>query len=454
MNLLIVDDEENIRDFLKMGLEAGGSRVMTSASGEEALEVIRNEHVDICFLDIILPDMNGIEVLSLIKQTAPNMKVIIITALNDIKLSVKAMRLGAFDYITKPFSLDEIEITAGAAMDALMAERKLDILEREFSRCIMGEFKGNSPKMQEVYALLEKAAQLDGRTLLITGETGTGKNLAARAIYEMSRRASGPFVTVQCTAIPENILESELFGHEKGAFTDAKITRQGLFEIADGGTIFFDEIGEINLLMQSKLLTVIEEKRFRRLGGNKEFNVDVTIIAATNKDLNKGIKEGWFREDLYYRLMGFPICMPSLRDRAEDIPGLAEFFLKKYCQEFSYLRKAFSQEVYDAFLAYKWPGNVREIKNIIERMVILHDTSVIRLEHLPPELKNEKAQAVEPLKKAVYREKDEYERERITKLLIKYRGNVTHASREANMDRGSFQRLMRKHSIRSESFKG
>lgn len=453
MNLLIVDDEENIRDFLKMGLESGGRRVITSASGTEAIDVIKNEHIDICFLDIILPDMNGIEVLSLIKQTAPNMKVIIITALNDIKLSVKAMRLGAFDYITKPFSFDEIEITAGAAMDALLAERKLDLLEREFSRCIMGEFKGNSPKMQEVYVLLEKAAMLDGRTILITGETGTGKNLAARAIYEMSRRASGPFVTVQCTAIPENILESELFGYEKGAFTDAKITRQGLVEIADGGTIFFDEIGEINLLMQSKLLTVIEEKKFRRLGGNKEINVDITIIAATNKDLTKGIKEGWFREDLYYRLMGFPVCLPPVRDRATDIPGLAEFFLKKYCQEFGCHQKSFSEEVYEAFLSYQWPGNIREIKNIIERLVILHDTPVIILEHLPLELRSKKTQPVEPLKRAVYREKEEYEQELIKKLLIKHRGNVTHASREANMDRGSFQRLMRKHSIRSESFK-
>lgn len=452
MNILIVDDEENIREFLKMGLENGSDRVITSATGEEAVDVIKKEHVDICFLDIILPDMNGLEILDFIKQTTPNIKVIIITALNDIKLTVKAMRQGAFDYITKPFSLDEIEIAAKSAMDALMAERKLNVLKRELSGCIIGEFKGNCAKIREVYTLFEKAAHLDGRTILITGETGTGKNLAARTIYEMSRRANCPFVTVKCCAIPDNILESELFGHEKGAFTDAKHTRQGLFEIADGGTIFFDEIGEIDLSMQSKLLSVIEEKRVRRLGGNKEFNVDVTIIAATNKDINKEMKEGQFREDLYYRLVVFPIHLPPLRDMTEDIPQLAEFFLKKYCQEFSTMQKTFSKEVYDAFLSYHWPGNIREIKNIIERLVILYDTPIIRLVHLPPELQK-KAQPVEPLRKAVLRGKEEYERECIIKLLTKYSGNVTHASREADMDRGSFQRLMRRYSIRSGSFR-
>ncbi|MEW6409677.1 MAG: sigma-54 dependent transcriptional regulator, partial [Nitrospirota bacterium] len=453
MNLLIVDDEENIRDFLRLGLEKEGYTVFTFATGKEALDAIKNEQVDVCFLDIILPDMDGLDILASIRQTDPNIKIIIITAINDLKLTVKAMKLGAYDYITKPFSFDEIEIAAKSAIDALRAERKLNLLEMEFSRCLMGEFRGDSSKMREVYALIEKAALLEGRTILITGETGTGKSLAARTIHNMSRRADAPFVSVQCTALSENILESELFGHEKGAFTDAKFTRQGLFEFANEGTIFFDEIGDISLKIQSRLLGVLEEKRFRRLGGNKEINVDVNIIAATNKELFREVKEGHFREDLYYRLMVFPIHMPSLRERIEDIPGLTEFFLKRYCQEFAVQQKSFSNEALDALLSYPWPGNVRELKNIIERIVILNEMSVIRTEHLPLELQEKGGLPAEHFKKTILNVKEQYEKNYITSMLTKHRGNVTHASMEAGMDRGSFQRLMRKYSILSESFR-
>lgn len=454
MNLLIVDDEENIRDFLRLGLEQAGHTVITCATGEEALDAIKNEQVDVCFLDIILPDMDGLDILASIRQTDPYMKVIIITALSDLKLTVRAMKLGAFDYIAKPFSFDEIEIAAKSAMDASRAERKLDLLEKEFSQCLMGEFRGNSPKIKEVYALMEKAALLEGLTILITGETGTGKSLAARSIHNMSRRADAPFVSIQCTAISESVLESELFGHEKGAFTDAKFLRQGFFEIANGGTIFFDEIGDINPRIQAKLLGVLDEKKFRRLGGNKEINVDVTIIAATNKDLSKEVREGRFREDLYYRLMVIPIHMPPLRERIEDIPGLTEVFLKRYCQEFGLQQKSLSNEALDAFLSHPWPGNVRELKNIIERIVILNETSVIRTGNLPPELQKKGGLPAEHFRKTILNVKEQYEKNYITSMLTKHRGNVTHASREAGMDRGSFQRLMRKYSISAESFRG
>lgn len=453
MKLLIVDDEENIRDFLKVELELSGYAVFTSSTGREAIEVLKNKEVDVCFLDIILPDMNGLDVLSEIRQIDSGIKVIIITALNDLKLAVRATRLGAYDYITKPFSLDEIEIAAESAIDALRNERKLDILEREVSKCLASEFRGTSPSMRELYVLIDKAAKLERGPFLITGETGTGKNLTARAIHNMSRRATGPFVSVQGTAIPENIFESELFGHEKGAFTDAKFMRQGFFELAKGGAIFFDEIGDISPGIQSKLLGVIEERKFRRLGGNKELSADVTIIAATNKDLSAEIKKGRFREDLYYRLMVFPIHMPSLRERKEDIPGLAEFFLKRSCQEFRVAEKSFSQDVINAFLAYAWPGNIREMKNIVERIAILHDSTLIGIEQFPAEIQNAGKAFVTDIKMAVHNIKEAYEKNYISDLLIKHKGNVTRAAQDANKDRGSFQRLMRKYSIRSEAFR-
>lgn len=452
MNLLIVDDEENIRDFLMLGLKKSGYSVSACGTGREAIDAIKNEPIDVCFLDIILPDMSGIDVLMNVKEIAPSIKIIIITALSDVKLTVKAMKLGAHDYITKPFSFEEIEIAAKSAFDALKAERKLDIIERELSASMKEELIWSSPRMKEICSLIDKASMLEGRTILITGETGTGKNLAARTIHNMSKRADCPFVSVQCTTIPENILESELFGHEKGAFTDAKFTRLGLLETANCGTIFFDEIGDINPVVQSKLLNVLETKKFRRLGGNKEIDADVNVIAATNKDLSIEMKERRFREDLYYRLMGFPIHIPPLRERTEDIPDLAEFFMKKYCLEFGVEQKRFSREAVAALLSYQWHGNVRELKNIIERIVILHNSPVINLEHLPLDLQG-KGLSEEPLKKAVLKEKEQYEKNHITNLLISHRGNVTHASREAGMDRGSFQRLMRKYSIRSESFK-
>ncbi len=453
MRLLIVDDEENIRDFLKVELEMSGYTVFTSATGKEAIEVLKNNEVDVCFLDIILPDMNGLDVLSEIKQIDTGTKVIIITALHDLKLAVRATRLGAYDYITKPFSLDEIEIAAESAIDALRNERKLDVLEREISKCLASEFKGSSPRMRELYLLIDKAARLERDTFLITGETGTGKNLTARAIHNLSRRATGPFVSVQGTAIPENIFESELFGHEKGAFTDAKFMRQGFFELAKGGTIFFDEIGDVSFSIQSKLLGVIEERKFRRLGGNKEISADVTIIAATNKDLLTEIKKGAFREDLYYRLMVFPIHMPSLRERKEDIPHLAEFFLRRSCQEFRVAEKSFSQDVIKAFLSYSWPGNVREMKNIVERIAILHDSNLIGIEQLPAEIQNAGKTAAGDVKKTVLNIKEEYEKSYISELLIKHKGNVTHAAMDADMDRGSFQRLMRKYAIKSEIYR-
>ena len=365
--VLVVDDEEVMRDILGSLLAKEGYRVKLAATGEEGLEVGRGEPVDVAIVDVMLPDMSGIEVLDALKRADPEMVVLMITAFASVETAISAMKMGAFDYITKPFKNDEVlmVVSNGAHQRHLVNENRT--LKRALSsRQRFDVLVGKAGKMQEVYGLIQQVAP-SRSTILISGESGTGKELAAKAIHNNSARRDQPFVTVNSGSLPNDLLESNLFGHVKGAFTGAISPKKGLFEVASGGSIFFDEIGNVHLETQAKLLRVIQEKEFMRLGGVDTIKVDVRIIAATNTDLKQLVDQGGFREDLYYRLNVINIVLPSLRQRKEDIPLLVNHFLAKYGEENGRPDLTIEREALQALVEYEWPGNVRELENVIER---------------------------------------------------------------------------------------
>jgi len=385
--ILVVDDEQLIRWSLEQNLKKQGYEVFTAGSGEEALRLVREELPELVLLDIQLPGINGLETLERIKEHDEEVTVIMVTALGVLETAVKAMRLGAYDYINKPFNLDELAIVIKKALETGQLKREVAHLRSEQTRKYgITNLIGQSQHMQNVLAMVEKIARSDASTVLIQGESGTGKELIAKAIHWESARAEKPFMAINCAAVPETLLESELMGYEKGAFTDAKVQKKGLFETADGGTIFLDEIGDMDPGMQAKLLRVLEERAFRRVGGTKEIPVDVRIISATNKDLLKAIEEKTFRNDLYYRLQVIPIFLPPLRERREDILPLAEHFIQHFNREFGKNVRGISKMAEKFLSDYPWPGNIRELKNIIERAIILENEETLLLEHLPQEL--------------------------------------------------------------------
>ena len=369
--ILVVDDEQSMREFLDIMLKKEGYKVSLASNGEEVLKYIDKDIFDLVLLDIRMPKMDGIAVLKKIKSASPETVVIMITAYASADTAIKAMKEGAYDYITKPFKVDEIKLIIKNAIEKKHLRNENILLKQVVrDRYVFDNIIGKSPKMLALYELLEKVAPTK-TNVLITGESGTGKELVAKAIHYNSPRKEKPFVTLNCGAIPEALIESELFGHMKGAFTDAIATKKGLFEMADEGTIFLDEISELPLMMQVKLLRVLQDREFKRVGGTEDIRVDVRIIAATNKDLERAVKEKRFREDLYYRLNVIQIKLPNLRERREDIEVLATHFLKRYSEELNKNISGISPEALHLLLNYEYPGNVRELQNIIERAVAL-----------------------------------------------------------------------------------
>ena len=384
LQILVVDDEQLIRWSLDKSLSKQGFQVQTAESGEQALEIMAKESPDLVLLDISLPGIDGLETLELIKQEDPSVAVIMITALGVLETAVKAMQLGAFDYIHKPFNIDELIVIIEKALENRALKQEVELLRRENKRSLgVDKIIAASTHMTKVLEIVSKVARSDAGTVLVQGESGTGKELIARALHDESSRATKPFMAINCAAVPETLLESELMGHEKGAFTDAKTQKKGLFEMANGGTIFLDEIGDMPMGMQAKLLRVLEERTFRRIGGSKDVKVDVRIIAATNKDLLQSIEDGSFRNDLYYRIQVIPIYLPPLRERRDDILPLAHFFVERFNQEFGKQVKGFTPQAQKYLQAYDWPGNIRELRNIIERAVILEDDQYLDLAAMP-----------------------------------------------------------------------
>ena len=381
--ILIVDDELIVRESLGGWLERDGHTVDKAASGEEALEKCEKVRYDILLLDIKMEGMSGLEVLKRVRENDPDVSVVMITAYGSIPSAIEAMKSGAYEYLLKPFDPDELMVLIEKIRKHQAERRETQFLREQYKeRTRFENMIGQSRALQGVFDMIESVAPTDS-TVLIKGETGTGKGLAARAIHTKSRRAQGPFVVVNCGAFPEHLLESELFGYQKGAFTDAKMTKKGRLELAHGGTLFLDEVGEISTRMQIDLLRVLEDHVFYRVGGTQPIEADFRVIAATNKDLEKAIKQGTFREDLYYRLNVISFPMPPLREHKEDIPPLAEYFLHRFAQDTNKMVDQISREALDEMMLYDWPGNVRELGNAVERAVVVGKSRKILPQDLP-----------------------------------------------------------------------
>jgi two-component system response regulator AtoC len=382
--ILIVDDEKLVRWALTQKCTEFGYQTLEAETGQEALQALQNESVDLVLLDVHLPDLSGIEVLEKLKQAGETRSIIMMTAdpqLDDVKA---ALRLGAYDFVSKPINFEELGVTLQNALEAGALRTEVESLRGEVRRRAgYHEVIGVSRKITELMKFVYKVAASEASTILIQGESGTGKDLVAKAIHYRSSRSERPFVAINCSAIPETLIEAELLGHEKGAFTDAKAMKKGLFEIADGGTLFLDEIGELSPLLQAKLLRVLEDQVVRRVGGVRDIQVDVRVIAASNRDLEKEVREGRFRQDLYYRLAIIAIYLPALRERKEDIVPLVEFFLAHYNKKFRKSVQSLNEETRKLLMNYDWPGNVRELKNALERAMILEEGNQLRPDDLP-----------------------------------------------------------------------
>jgi two-component system nitrogen regulation response regulator GlnG len=381
--ILVVDDEESVRWALRKAMEGAGYRVDLAADGPAGLAAASDPGVELVLLDVRLPGQDGLELLRELRKRRPDLPVIMMTAYGTLQVAVEAMRLGAYDYIGKPFDTDEVLLVVQKALEAQALALEVARLRQTVEGSVdLGGIVGGSPAMQQIFKAVGKVAGTD-LTVLLRGESGTGKELVARAIHENSRRKGRPFMPVNCAAIPRELLESELFGHEKGAFTGAMAARRGRFEQAEGGTIFLDEVGDMDLSLQTKLLRVLQERYIERLGGEGSIPVDVRIIAATNQDLEAAVASRSFREDLFYRLNVVAIHLPPLRDRREDIPTLVGHFLTAFAQEQRTTPKVVSSEVMALLLAYGWPGNVRELENVVKRASALTTTTLILPDHLP-----------------------------------------------------------------------
>lgn len=381
-NILVIDDKDSMREMLKASLAADGYDVETAETGDVGVARSREKHFDVILTDLRMPDISGMDVLSQVRQVDPDSAVIVMTAYGTIETAVEAMKKGAFDFLQKPFDTGHLRMIVERALENQRLVAENNLLREELAESLgFTDIIGTSEKMIEVMRLVQKVASSD-TTILLTGESGTGKELFARAIHSLSARKTKPYITINCAAIPGELLENELFGSEKGAFTSSHARKMGKFEIASGGTIFLDEIGDLEFSLQAKLLRVLQEQTFERLGGTKPIKVDVRIITATNMNLQEAIAKKRFREDLFYRLSVFPIHIPPLRERREDIVPLATYFINKYWRQMKKGEKTLSREALQILERYHWPGNVRELENTVERAIILAEGKKIKPEHL------------------------------------------------------------------------
>jgi len=446
--ILIIEDEKLVRWSLQQKLMHEGYDIESCPTGEEGLNLVRDDSFDVVLLDIRLPGMDGVQVLREIKAMEKDVAVVMLTAEVGVARAVECVRLGAHNYLCKPFEFDEVRVALEKAREELKLRREVTRLRRlQQRKFATGNLIGESRLMRETRELIAKIAGSDATTVLIEGENGTGKELAARAIHFDGARASQSFMDINCAALPENLLESELFGHERGAFTDAKTTKKGLFELADGGSILLDEIGDMKPALQVKMLRVLETRQFRRVGGTQDISTDVRVIALTNKDLQTAVGRGEFRQDLYYRLKVIPVQMPALRDHAGDVPILAEHFLTHFAGEFGKSVKTVAPEALNALQAYVWPGNVRELRNVIERLVILEADAVIMLKHLPLEIRaraKPQDQRVVELPAGGVALAD-VERELIQQAMARCRGNQSQAAKLLGIDREALRRRLVKY---------
>jgi len=447
--VLVVDDDTGLRESFRLILEDEYD-VLEAADGAQALDTLRTTQVDLVLLDIRLPDIDGIAVLEQIKAFDDHMEVILVTAVQTVRTAVAAMKLGAFDYVTKPFEEEEILPLVHRAIEKRALSREVVYLRSELARRLdFEELVGRTPQMQRLYQLIESVARTRV-TVLILGESGTGKELIARAIHRQGATRDGPFVPVNVAAIADGLLESELFGHEKGAFTNALQKKLGKFELAHGGTLFLDEIATLRIDLQAKILRVLQEREIERVGGTRRIKIDVRVLAATNADPRRAVQGGALREDLYYRLNVVQINAPPLRERREDIPLLVEHFLRKYSQEFHKRIVGVAPAALEHFQAYSWPGNVRELQNIVERAVALVEGSTIDVKDLPLDLllpdRGARAEGSDelPLKEA----REQFERQLILQALERVQWNRTQAARLLGMHRNSLKAKLEAWGIR------
>ena len=459
--VLIVDDEPNLRKILSAQLSRDGYDVLSAEDGEQGLAVLREHHIDLVVTDLKMPKIDGMQLLREALREDPDLPIVMITAHGTVDTAVEALKLGAFDYLTKPFDKDEVRQIVAKALKtrALAGAETTGAQEAPGARF---GIIGTSPGITEMYAIIERVSDTP-TTALITGESGTGKELVARALHENSSRKDKPFIKVNCAAIPKELIESELFGYERGAFTGAVSSKPGRFELANGGTLFLDEIGEIPVEMQVKLLRALQESEFERVGGIKTIRIDVRLVAATNRDLKKLSAAGTFREDLFYRLNVVPIRLPALRERAGDIPHLVEHFLTKFNERLKKHVTGADPEALDVLASYPWPGNIRELENVIERAVLFCDAQRVRVVDLPPEVRGAPAPTATPmtdadlqaalaseggLKEHVKVAMNRLERELVGRALQQTNGNVTHAARLLKISRKGLQLKMKELGLR------
>jgi DNA-binding NtrC family response regulator len=450
--LLIVDDEHSLRFSIGEWARDAGYQPIEAEDGGSALSQVRDRSVDAVILDLRLGTEDGLEVLRRLRGEEPGLPVIVLTGHGTIAHAVEATRLGAFDFMLKPPDLDHLAVVLERALEHTRLRREVDEARREKLPPIIGE----SPGLKKALQRLEKAGKSGTATILIRGETGSGKGLLARYLHAHSARAQGPFVELNCSAIPEQLLESELYGHERGAFTDAKRFKKGLFELADGGALFLDEIGEMTPGLQAKLLHVLETRTFRRVGGGSDITVDVRVIAATHRDLQKAVAEGRFREDLYFRLNVVPIEVPPLRERPEDVQVMAGHFVAQFCRELGRPPVRIHPEALRLMIAYAWPGNVRELRNLIERVVLLEAEDEIRPEHLPVELTRSSSGADLPTSAAsvfppgVVRTLADVEMLAIQHALSVCTGNKTLAAKQLGISRQTLRTKLKEYALSDE----
>ena len=450
--ILVADDEKEILISCRKILERAGYEVATAADGDEALKILKSGRFDLFFVDLRMPGRSGMEIVSLARGIDPSMMIIMFTAYATLDTAVEAIKRGAFDYLAKPFTADQLRLAAERALDHRRLQiENLNLREQLAVNLGFDKILGTSAAMQKLFGVLQKVIRSDAN-ILVMGETGTGKELVARTIHAHSFRQDKPFVAIDCAALPENLLESELFGHEKGAFTGANQTTRGLLELAHTGTLFLDEIGELPLNLQSKLLRTLQERELRRLGSEKIISVDIRVIAATGRDLRAEIAAKNFREDLYYRLNVVTVQLPALRERREDIPLLANHFLRSFGQRYNRSGASLAPEVVELFLTYHWPGNVRELQNVIQHAVLLGEGDSVEPADLPDYLKGE-TQHIISFQSMRDKQSEAVEKTFLVELLRRHRGNISEAAEEARMTRKMIYRLAKKFGIDVEQFR-